>query len=120
MNDAIQAERQRAEEARAKLVRDIQQLKTMGNRMIDKTETAIHKAPVLIGLGAVGLALVGVAVFAGRRPAPRRFPGLVPQRRSFWAEAARGVALSALGVVSGRITQRLLTSALAEATRPAK
>ncbi len=119
MNDAIQADRRRAEEARAKLVRDILQLKKMGNQMIDKTETAINKAPVLIGLGAVGLALVGAAVFASRRPAPRRFPGLVvPERRSFWAEAARGVALSALGVVSARITRRLLTSALADATRP--
>jgi len=118
MNDAIQADRERAEEARAKLVHDILQLKKMGNRMIDKTETAIHKAPALLGLGAVGLALVGVAVFASRRPAPRRFPGLVPERRSFWAEAARGAALSALGVVSGRITQHLLTRALADATRP--
>jgi hypothetical protein len=118
MNDAIVADRRRAEEARAKLVRDIQQLKKMGNQMIDKTETAIHKAPVLLGLGAVGLALVGVAVFASRRPAPRRFPGFVaPERRSFWAEAARGVALSALGIVGGRVTQHLLTAVMKDATR---
>jgi hypothetical protein len=117
MNDAIQADTRRAEEARAKLLRDILELKKMGSNMIDKTETAIHRAPVLLGLGAVGVALVGVAVFAGRRSTPR-FPGFA-RERSFLAEAARSAALSALGILSGRITQRLLTAAMNDATRPA-
>jgi hypothetical protein len=117
MNDAIQADTRRAEEARAKLLRDILELKKMGSNMIDKTETAIHKAPVLLGLGAVGVALIGVAVFAGRRSTPR-FPGFA-RERSFLAEAARSAALSALGILSGRITQRLLTAAMNDATRPA-
>lgn len=117
MNDAIVSDTRRAEEARAKLVRDILELKKMGNHMIQKTETAIHKAPVLLGLGAVGVALVGVALFASRRSAPR-FPGLM-RERSFFAEAARSAALSALGILSGRITQRLLTAAMDDATRPA-
>jgi hypothetical protein len=117
MNDAIVSDTRRAEEARAKLVRDILELKKMGSKMIDKTETAIHKAPVLLGLGAVGIALVGVAVFASRKSAPR-FPGL-RRERSFLAEAARSAALSALGILSGRITQRLLTAAMDDATRPA-
>ncbi|MES1173609.1 MAG: hypothetical protein ABUL62_04700 [Myxococcales bacterium] len=119
MNDAIQADTRRAEEARTKLLRDILELKVMGSNMIDKTETAIHKAPVLLGLGAVGVALVGVAVFASRRPAPR-FAGFGrPRERSFLAEAARSAALSALGILSGRLTQRLLTAAMNDATRPA-
>ncbi len=84
----------------------------MGDKMIEKTETALHKAPVLLGLGAVGVALVGVAVFASRRSTPR-FPGLA-RERSFFAEAARSAALSALGILSGRITQRLLTAAIAD------
>jgi hypothetical protein len=117
MNDAIQADTRRAEEARTKLLRDILELKKMGSNMIDKTETAIHKAPVLLGLGAVGVALVGVAVFASRKTGPR-FPGFA-RERSFFAEAARSAALSALGIVSGRITQRLLTAAMDDATRPA-
>lgn len=117
MNDAIQADTRRAEEARAKLLRDILELKKMGSNMIDKTETAIHRAPVLLGLGAVGVALVGVAVFAGRRSTPR-FRGFA-RERSFFAEAARSAALSALGILSGRITQRLLTAAMNDATRPA-
>jgi len=117
MNDAIQADTRRAEEARAKLLRDIIELKKIGSNMIEKTDTAIHKAPVLLGLGAVGVALVGLAVFAGRRPKPR-FPGIA-RERSFLAEAARSAALSALGILSGRITQRLLTAAMNDATRPA-
>jgi len=115
MNDAIRADTRRADEARTKLKRDILELKKMGTNMMDKTETAIHKAPVLLGLGAVGVALVGVAVFAGRK-SPRRFPGL-QRERSFFAEAARSAALSALGILSGRITQRLLTAAMDDATR---
>ena len=110
------ADTRRAEQARADLLRDIRQIKKMGDKMIEKTETAIHKAPVLLGLGAVGVALVGVAVFASRRPKPR-FPGFAHER-SFFAEAARSAALSALGILSGRITQRLLTAAMTDATEP--
>jgi len=117
MNDAIVSDMRRAEEAREKLVRDILELKKMGNNMMEKTETAIHKAPVLLGLGVVGVALVGVAIFAGRKSQPR-FPGF-RRERSFFAEAARSAALSALGILSGRITQRLLTAAMDDATRPA-
>lgn len=84
--------------------------------MIAKTETAIHQAPLLLGLGALGVALVGVAVFASRRSRPS-FPGFA-RERSFLAEAARGAALSALGILSGRITQRLLAAASVEPTRP--
>lgn len=111
----LSADVQRAEEARANLLSDIRKIKEMGNKMIDQTETAIHKAPVLLGLGIVGLGLVGVALFASRRKAPR-FPGLAP-KRSFFAEAARSAALSALGVLSGKVTQRLLTAAMADATQ---
>lgn len=118
MNDAIVSDTRRAEEARAKLVRDILELKKMGSNMIEKTETAMHKAPVLLGLGAVGVALVGVAVFASRRPAPRFLAGRAGER-SFFAEAVRSAALSALGILSGRLTQRLLTAAMDDATRPA-
>ena len=120
MIDPVNADTQKAERARAQLMRDIVALKKMGNTMIEKTETAVHKAPVLLGLGALGLALVGVAVFASRRPV-RRFPAFAGSRpeRSFLAEAARGAALSALGIISGRITQRLLTAAMNDATRPA-
>jgi hypothetical protein len=117
MNDAIASDTRRAEEARAKLVRDILELKKMGSNMIEKTETAMHKAPVLLGLGAVGVALVGVAIFASRKSAPR-FYGR-QRERSFLAEAARSAALSALGILSGRLTQRLLTAAMDDATRPA-
>jgi hypothetical protein len=117
MNESIPSETRRAEEARTKLVRDILELKKMGSNMIDKTETAIHKAPVLLGLGVVGVALVGVAVFASRRPKPR-LPGIA-RERSFLAEAARSAALSALGILSGRITQRLLAAAMHDAPRPA-
>lgn len=109
----------RADEARAKLLSDLREIKQMGNKMIDKTETAIHKTPTLLGLGAVGVALVGIAIFAGRRKPRPLFSGLVPQERSFLAEAARSAALSALGVLTGRVTQRLLTSAMNDATRPA-
>ena len=56
----------RADLARDKLIKDIRQIKKMGDNMIQKTESAIHKAPVLLGLGAVGAALVGVAVYASR------------------------------------------------------
>ncbi|HEX3773239.1 MAG TPA: hypothetical protein VHV51_02185 [Polyangiaceae bacterium] len=117
MTDAISAETRRADRARAELISDIRKIKQMGDEMIEKTEAAVHKAPVLIGLGAVGLALVGVAVLVGRRPKPRLF-GFQPPR-SFFAEAARGAALSALGVISGRLTQRLLTSALEDSTQKA-
>jgi hypothetical protein len=105
----------RADEARIKLLRDIREIKKMGSKMIDHTETAIHKAPVLLGLGAVGIALVGAAVFASRRSTPR-FAGFA-RERSFLAEAARSAALSALGILTGRITQRLLTAAMSDATQ---
>jgi hypothetical protein len=118
MDAAADAELRRAEQARADLLRDIGEIKEMGQKMIEKTETAIHKAPVLLGLGAVGVALVGVAVFACRR-SPPRFPAFRRQERSFFAEAARSAALSALGILAGRITHRLLNSALADETESA-
>ena len=107
---------QRADEARRKLLRDIIEIKKMGNQMIENTETAIHKAPVMLGLGLGVAALVGVAVLASRRQKPT-FPGFRPQQRSFFAEAARSAALSALGILTGRLTQRLLTSALDDKPR---
>lgn len=110
MSDTTAFDTQRADEARRKLLRDILEIKKMGNQMIENTETAIHKAPIMIGLGVV--ALVGVAVFAGRRRRPT-FPGF-RRERSFFAEAARSAALSALGILSGRLTQRLLASAIDE------
>ena len=120
MNQAPESESdsaaRRAELARANLLRDIRAIKQMGSKMVDSTETVIHKAPVFIGLGVVGVALVGVAIYAGRRSTPT-FPGFA-RERSFFAEAARSAALSALGILSGRITQRLLTAAMADATRP--
>ncbi len=117
MIDAAAADTRRAEEARAQLIRDIRQIKKMGDQMIQKTETAIHKAPVLIGLGAVGVALVGAAVYAGRAGSGRRLHPRIAQERSFLAEAARSAALSALGILAGRITQRLLTAAMNDATQ---
>jgi len=108
MTDTTALDTRRADEARRKLLRDISEIKKMGNQMIENTETAIHKAPVMIGLGVA--ALLGVALLARRRP-KRTFPGFAPQR-SFFAEAARSAALSALGVLSGRLTQRLLSNAL--------
>ena len=112
------ADTRRAEQARAQLIRDIRQIKKMGDQMIQKTETAIHNAPVLLGLGAVGVALVGAAVYAGRAGSGRRVHPLFAQERSFLAEAARSAALSALGILAGRITQRLLTAAMNDATQP--
>jgi len=85
--------------------------------MLETTETALHKAPVLIGLGAAGVALIGLALVASRRPA-YHFKGLA-RERSFLADAARSAALSALGILSGRITQRLLAAAGSEAPRGA-
>jgi len=108
MNDTTALDTQRADEARRKLLRDIIEIKKMGNQMIENTETAIHKAPVMLGIGVV--ALIGVAVLAGRRQKPT-FPGF-KRERSFFAEAARSAALSALGILSGRLTQKLLTNAL--------
>lgn len=115
MIDPADADARRADVARAKLIKDIRQIKKMGDNMIQKTETAIHKAPVLLGLGAVGAALVGVAVYASRSGVahhPR-----IARERSFLAEAARSAALSALGILAGRITQRLLTAAIADSTQ---
>ena len=109
MNDTTALDTKRADEARSKLLRDIVELKKMGNQMIENTETAIHKAPVMLGLGA--LALVGVAVLVSRRQRKPTFPGF-RRERSFFAEAARSAALSALGILSGRLTQRLLASAM--------
>ncbi len=118
MSDAeVAADTRRAEQARAQLIHDIRQLKKMGDQMIQKTETAIHKAPVLLGLGAVGVALVGAAVYAGRAGSGRRVHPLLARERSFLAEAARSAALSALGILAGRITQRLLTAAMNDATQ---
>jgi hypothetical protein len=113
---AAAADTRRAEEARAKLIRDIRQIKKMGDQMIRKTEIAIHNTPVLIGLGAVGIALVGTALYAGRARASHGLHPRFARERSFLAEAARSAALSALGILAGRITQRLLTAAMHEAT----
>ena len=113
MSDTTALDTQRADAARKKLLSDIIQIKKMGNKMIENTETAIHKAPVMLGLGVV--ALIGVAVLASRRQKPT-FPGF-RRERSFLAEAARGAALSALGILSGRVTQRLLANALEEKPR---
>jgi hypothetical protein len=111
MIDPTDADTRRANQARAKLIEDIREIKKMGDNMVQKTETAIQKAPMLIGLGAVGLALVGVAVLAARSGSRRP---RISRERSFFAEAARSAALSALGILSGRITQRLLSAAMAD------
>ncbi|MEI9938914.1 MAG: hypothetical protein WDO69_16985 [Pseudomonadota bacterium] len=108
MSDSTALNTRRADEARKNLLRDILEIKKMSNQMIENTETAIHKAPLMIGLGVA--ALVGVAVLASRRQRPT-FPGF-RRERSFFAEAARSAALSALGILSGRLTQRLLANAL--------
>lgn len=109
MNDTTILDTRRADQARKQLLKDILEIKKMGNQMIENTETALHKAPVLLGIGVV--ALIGVAVLASRRP-KRAFPGLRREReRSFFAEAARNAALSAVGILSGRLTQRLLAKA---------
>src|SRR5438270_351835 len=98
MDAAETAEARRAEQARAGLLRNIREIKKMGDQMIEKTETTLHKAPALIGVGMVGVALVGVAVLASRRSSPRR--SFLPRERSFFAEAARSAALAALGIIS--------------------
>ena len=110
MNDTTAFDTERADNARKKLLKDILEIKKMGNQMIENTETAIHKAPVMLGVGVV--VLIGVAVLASRRP-KSTFPGLRRERheRSFFAEAARNAALSAIGILSGRLTQRLLAKA---------
>ncbi len=118
MIDSADADTRRANQARAKLIEDIREIKKMGDNMVQKTETAIHKAPLLIGIGAVGLALVGAAVFASRSASSRR--PRIARERSFFAEAARSAALSALGILSGRITQRLLSAAMADSPAPAE
>ena len=88
MTDTTALDTQRADEARKKLLRDILEIKKMSNKMIENTETAIHKAPVMLGLGVA--ALIGVAVLASRRPKPSfAFPGF-RRERSFFAEAAPG------------------------------
>lgn len=114
MNDSAVSDAERADQARKKLVKDILELKKMGNQMIENTETVIHKAPVMLGIGVV--ALIGVTVLVSRRRKPA-FPGF-RRERSFLAEAARSAALSALGILSGRLTQRLLASATDD--RPAR
>jgi len=113
MNDTTMIDTQRADEARKKLLRDIIEIKKMGNQMIEKTETAMHKAPFLLGIGVV--ALVGVAALASRRRKPA-FAGF-RRERSLFAEATRSAALSALGVLSGRLTQRLLMNAFPDESR---
>ena len=111
MNDTTAFHTRRADEARRKLLNDIVAIKKMGNQMIENTETTIHKGPVLLGIGVA--VLVGVALLAGRRQKPT-FPAFRRERseRSFFAEAARSAALSALGILSGRLTQRLLANAI--------
>jgi len=116
MSDTTALDAARADEARKKLLSDILELKKMGNQMIENTETVIHKAPVMLGLGLGVAALAGLAFLATRRQKPT-FPGF-RRERSFFAEAARGAALSALGIVSGRLTQRLLAGALDERPQP--
>jgi hypothetical protein len=110
VSDTTALDTKRADEARSKLVRDILEIKKMGNKMIENTETAIQKAPVMLGVGLGVVALVGVAVLASRRQKPT-FPGF-RRERSFFAEAARSAALSALGILSGRLTQHLLAGAM--------
>ena len=107
MNDTTASDTRRADEARRKLLNDIVAIKKMGNQMIENTETAIHKAPIMLGVGVA--VLVGVALLASRRRKPT-FSGF-RRERSFFAEAARSAALSALGILSGRLTQRLLADA---------
>jgi len=110
MNDSTAFDTERADEARKRLLKDILEIKKIGNQMIENTETAMHKAPVMLGIGVV--VLIGVAVLAGRRP-KSNFAGLRRETRgrSFFAEAARSAALSAVGILTGRLTQRLLASA---------
>jgi hypothetical protein len=114
MSDSADVDMRRADLARAKLIKDIRQIKKMGDNMIEKTDSVIHKAPVLLGLGALGAALVGVAVYVGRSGV--HHPRLA-RERSFLMEAARSAALSALGILAGRITQRLLTAAMTDGTQ---
>ncbi len=117
MIDPADADTHRADQARAQLLNDIRQIKTIGDNMVKKTETAIHSAPVLLGLGAAGVALIGIVILASRSGTSRTGRGRSAQERSFLAEAARGAALSALSILTGRVARRLLGSVTAP--RPA-
>ena len=106
MSDSTALDTKRADDARRKLLRDILEIKKMGNQMIENTETAIHKAPAMLGLGLGVAALVGVAVLASRRQRPT-FPGF-RRERSFLAEAARS------SIVGARNSERATDPAIAD------
>jgi len=114
MNDAAtDRDTLRADVARENLLKDIRKLKEMGGNMVQKTETALSRAPVVIGVGAAGIALVGLVVWATRRPKP--LLERLTQQRSFVGEALRGAALSALSVLAQRVAQRAIAGMLVEA-----
>ncbi len=114
IDPAADDDTRRADQARAQLLKDIRQIKKLGDNVVKKTETAMHSAPVLLGLGAAGLALIGIVVLASRSGSRRTNRPQTSKERSFLAEAARSAALSALGILSGRVAQRLLGAAMVE------
>lgn len=96
----------RAARARQRLSENLRDMTNVGESMIKRTGRAGLGA--IIGVGVLGLIVVAASAFRRPRRPVSPFVRYSPTGEpSFLRQALRGVALSMLGVLAGRVAQSL-------------
>ena len=93
----------RADRARQRLADDLRDMTQVGQAMLKRTGRLGLGA--LVGVAALGLIALGVAIFRRRRNPLSRY--MLAKEPSFFNQAVRTVVLSLLGVFATRIARRL-------------
>jgi|SRR6188768_4181147 len=102
--DEAKIEQKKADDARAALVSDIQELRKAGDRVVAKVGSRL---PWVIGGAAAGLLLFGVAVAVAKS---RRRPAFGAGAPGWLQQATRAAGIAAVSILARRLTERAIST----------